>query len=144
MSVVLDSRLHAGAIKAAIDAELGPIPGTTDTRVYDYDEVPGANGNTGEQPRIYVAISLERRFNPNLRASGRAGSTGWRLAARANGNTVDEVRWALLKVAEALDEVRLTISGSRTTPIQFEAEIEAPKFDDGKFTAANSYIYAIH
>lgn len=136
MSVVLDSRPHAEAVKAAVDAALGPV------NAYDYDEVPGANGNTGTQPNIYVAISLERRYNPNLRSTAQAGMTGWRIAARGVGRTVDEVRWALFKVAEALNEQRLTIDGTPTTPIQFENDLEAPRYDDGRFTAAAAYTYS--
>jgi hypothetical protein len=141
VSRVLDSRAYATAIKAAIAAELGPIPGTSDTRVYDYDEVPGANGNTGTQPNIYVVVSLERRYNPNLRSTAQAGMTGWRLAVRANGRTVDEVRWALLKAAVALNENRLTVDGTSTTPIQFESD-QAPLYDEGLYTAVAFYTYA--
>lgn len=141
MSVVLDTRAHAAAIKAAIHATVGPIPSTTDTRTYDYDEVPGVNGNTGNQPNIYVVVSLERRHNPNLRATAQAGLTGWRVAARANGRTVDEVRWTLLKVAEALNEASLTVDETRTTPLQFESD-EAPQYDDDRYTAVAFYTYA--
>lgn len=140
MTIVLDSRAHATAVKAAINATLGPIPNTTDTRTYDYDEIPGANGNDGELPDIYVAVSLERRYSPVLR-SAKAGGTGWRIGARAVGPTVDEVRWALLKVALALNEKRLNISGTSTTPIQFETD-EAPARDEGVYTAVALYTYS--
>lgn len=135
MSVVLDSRLHANAVKAAVTDELGPWD------AYDYDEVPGTNGNAGTVPAIFVLVSVERRYNPNLRSTAKAGMTGWRIAVRAVGPTVDEVRWALLKVATALNEERLTVDGSPTTPIQFESD-QAPEFDDGRYSGIALYTYA--
>lgn len=133
--IVLDSRAHAAAVKTAIKAQLGP------NDAYDYDEIPGANGNDGDLPDIYVAVSLERRYNPNLRITAQAGATGWRIAVRAVGPTVDEVRWALLKVATALNEKRLTINGTPTTPIQFETD-QAPERDEGVYTAVAFYTYS--
>jgi hypothetical protein len=135
VSVVLDSRAHATAVKAAIKAQLGP------NNAYDYDEVPGTNGNAGILPNIYVLVTVQRRFNGNRRLTAQAGLTGWRISARAVGRTIDEVRWAMFKVATALNEERLTISGSTTTPIQFETD-QAPESDDGRFSGLALYTYA--
>lgn len=144
MTVVLDPRVHAAAAKAAIDAAVGPDPATSLTRVFDYDDVPGTNKNPGTPPNIHVLISLERRYNPNLR-SAKAGAAGWRLAARGIGRTVDESRWALLMVATALNEKRLFIGEDEipTTPIQYESG-QAPELDDGMYAGLDFYTYASH
>lgn len=133
--IVLDSRAHATAVKAAIKAQLGP------NNAYDYGTVPGADGNTGTLPNIFVLVSVERRYNPNLRLSAQAGTTGWRIGVRALGRTVDESRWALLKVATALNEARLTIDGTTTTPIQFESD-QAPVLDEGRYSALSLWTYS--
>jgi hypothetical protein len=53
---LVDQRVHAVAVKAALNTAL-----TGDAAAYDYDEVPGTNGNAGTLPNIYVALSVERR-----------------------------------------------------------------------------------
>lgn len=131
---LVDARLHAEAVKAALNGSLGA------DKALDYDEVPGMNGNAGKLPNIYVAVSVERRAGAPLRATASTGRTGWRVGARCVGRTVDECRWALFKVAEALNEQRLTIDGAQTTPIQFEAD-QAPEWDDGRYSALALYTY---
>lgn len=141
MSVVLDSRIHAKAVHAAVTAQLQPR-----WQSYDFGKVPGADGIPGRLPDIYVLIAVERRFNPNLRLSAQASSVGWRISARVVGKTVDEARWALARVADALNEKRLAITidaGTRkTTPIQFEAE-QSPALDGGHQSALSTWTYAL-
>lgn len=135
MSTVLDSRQYATAIKAAIKAQIGP------NDVYEYGEVPGSTGVAGTLPNIFILVSLERRNNPNLRLTAQAGTTGWRISLRAVGRTVDEARWAMYRVAFALNEQRLTIAGTPSTPIQFESD-SAPESDDGRFSGTAFYTFA--
>lgn len=132
---LVDQRPHATAIKAAIKAQFGP------NNVYEYGQVPGANGVAGTLPNIFAIISLERRSNTFLRLPARAGNAGWRLAVRTVGRTVDECRWAQLRVADALNEARLTVGDKPTTPLQYEAG-DAPTFDDGRFSAVDYYTFA--
>lgn len=134
MSVLVDARPHATAVKSALDAALGPWD------AYDYDDLPGANGNAGTLPGIFVTISLERRYNPLIRPPGRADSVGWRLALRSVGRTVDEARWAQLRTADALNEKRLLVAGEYTTRLQFETG-DAAAFDDGRYSATDFYTY---
>lgn len=134
-TVTLDSRPHIAAIRAAIKAEIGP------NNVYEYGQVPGADGNAGTLPNIFVLVAIERRYNPTLNLAAKAGATGWRVSARAVGRTVDEARWALFKVATALNEQRLTIEGRATTPLQFESD-RTPEKDDGRFSGVAMYTYA--
>lgn len=131
---LIDPRVHATAVKAALDAALGA------GKALDYDEVPGTNGNAGKLPNIYVAVSIERRGGARVRATATTGRTGWRVAARCVGRTVDECRWALFKVATALNETQLTIDGLPTTPVQFETD-QAPEWDDGRYSALALYTY---
>lgn len=140
MSVLLDSRPHAKAIREAVSEALGP------SDAYDYGKVPGADGNDGRLPDIYALVSVERRFNPTLRLSGQSGVIGWRAAVRVVGRTPDETRWALMFVASALNEARLAIltedGPKSTTPIQFESE-QAPEKDDSRYSALSLWTYSL-
>jgi hypothetical protein len=137
VTVVLDSRPHATACRTAITATLAPS-----WTAYDYGKVPGADGNPGTLPNIYALVSVERRYNPTLRLSAQSGAVGWRVAVRVVGRTVDEARWALSRVADALNEQRLTVGAQTTTPLQFESE-QSPEPDDGRFSALTLYTYSL-
>lgn len=139
MSVLLDSRPHAKVVRTL-------LTDAADWTAYDYGKVPGSDGNPGTLPPIYALVSVERRFNSNLRMSAQAGRIGWRLAVRVVGRTPDEARWALMTVAGVLNESRLallTSTGPRhTTPIQFESE-QSPEKDDGRYSALSIWVYAL-
>lgn len=130
MTVVLDSRTHATAIRTAIKVQFGP------NDVYDYDDVPTT------PPDIFALVSVERRFNPDLKMSAQATTGGWRVAVRSLGTTVDEARWAMVKVTAALNEARLSIGGQTTTPIQFESD-QAPVLDDSRYAGLSLWIYQL-
>lgn len=138
---LVDDRVHATAVKAALNTAL-----TGTAAAYDYDEIPGAPTNPSETernkplPNIYVALSIERRGGVPVRATATTGRTGWRVAARCVGRTTDECRWALLKVAVALNEKCLTIGGDLTSPVTFESG-QAPEWADGRYTARALYTY---
>lgn len=134
MSVLVDARPHGTAVRAAIAAALGT------THVYDHGKVPGAAGNEGTLPEIFVLVAIERRYSPVLR-SAHAGNAGWRVLTTALGRTVAESEWAQAKVDAALNEQRLAVAGTPTTRIQLESTT-APKFDDGRFAADAFYTYA--
>lgn len=139
MAVLLDSRAHASAVRTLVSDALGPWD------AYYYGKVPGSDGNPGTLPHIFALVSVERRFNPNLRLSANATGVGWRISVRVVGRTVDEARWALMFVTAALNEARLSLltdSGPRsTTPIQFESE-QPPALDDGRYSATSTWTYA--
>lgn len=134
MSVLVDSRPHAVAIKAALKPQLG------EWSAWDYDDLPGSNGNPGTPPRIFTLVSLERRTSSVLRTPGRAGAVGWRLAIRSVGHTIDECRWAQLKAAAALNEQRLLVGGEYSSRLQYESG-DAPAYDDGRYSALDFYTY---
>lgn len=140
----IDPRVHTAAVKAALNSTLGsvnPVPSSGPLgKALDYDEVPGANGKGGTLPHIYVVVSVERRAGAPLRGTATTGRTGWRISARCVGRTVDEALWAMFKVATALNEVRLTIDGLPTTPVQFEAD-QTPEWDSGRYSALARYTY---
>lgn len=138
---VTDERTHRDVIEPLLRAALGVEPVTGSQRVYDYGKVPGADGNTGTLPSIYVLLTVDRRFVGPRRA-GRAGRSGWRITARCVGRTVDEARWALDKVTDAIDETRLTIGGYVSTPVTHESSTEiAP--DDGRHSGLTVWTYAL-
>lgn len=140
MTTNFDSRVHATAVKAALDTAVGPDPVTSKTRVFDYDDVPGWKGNAGTPPTIFALVSLERRYNPPERISARAGTTSWRVAVRGIGTTIDEARWAMFHIAQALNEKRLTIAGTTTTSIQLESE-QAPEEDDDRYSGTSVWTF---
>lgn len=138
----LDTRAHSTAIKAAIEARLGG------SHAYDYDDVPGSSQagspdlRSADLPDIYAAVSVERRYMPARRITAQAGRSGWRVAVRTVGRTVDEARWAQKRVAEALDEAQLTIDGLTTTAFQHESWTDAD-YDDGRYSGLTVYTYGI-
>lgn len=134
--MALDPRPHAEAVKAAIRTQLGSV------HAYDYDDIPGSNGNAGVLPNIFVAVSVERRAGMPLRTDATAGLTAWRVTTRSVGRTVDEARWAQLKVAQALNEARLVVGTETTTTIQFEAD-EAPAQDETRWSGWSDWTYTI-
>lgn len=140
---VLDEREHVEVFKAAVTAKLGPK-----WRCYGYDEVPGSSqdsdGQTlrGALPNIFVLVSLERRFLQPARLIGRAGRSGWRVSFRGVGRTEDECRWALLRIAEAVDELRFSIDGFRSTVVTHESST-SPEWGDRRYSAIKSYTYSL-
>lgn len=134
--IVLDARLYSTAIRDAIKAAL-----PASTNVYDYSTVPGTNGNSGTVPASFVIVAVERRYNPNLRLTAQAGSTGWRVSVRCVAATVNNASLLLLATATALNEKRLTIAGASTTPIQFESD-QTPEYDSGKYAGLSLWTFA--
>lgn len=143
---VLDERLHVEAFKAAVSAAM--IAEGSPARCYGYDEVPGSTQSAGPDkvpgklPNVFALVSVERRFFEPGRMVGRAGRSSWRLSFRGMGRTEWECRWALLRIAEAVDEVRFTIDGFRTGPVTHESST-APAWDDGRFSATKTYTYTL-
>lgn len=132
--MTLDARTHATAIKAALSS----LPVT----VYEYDNVPGSNGNGGTVPQNFLILAVERRFGGNLRNSARSSVSGWRFSLRSVGATVSNARKLLADSAALLNESRLTVGGESTTRIQYESG-QAPAWDDGHYSAVDFYVYAL-
>ena len=131
---VLDERIHRDALVSLLAAEVGDI-------VYDYGQVPGADGVTGTLPNIFCLLGLERRYADPTR-SGMASRSGWRLTVRYVGRTVKEARWAGYHVAAALDGARLTVGDHVSTPVRHETT-QAIALDDGRFAGWASYTYSL-
>jgi hypothetical protein len=136
----VDERLHREALTALLTI---PLEG----HVYDYGTVPGDPNNPDDAeralplPDIYVLLTVERRFAAPMK-SGRTGVSAWRITARGVGTAANEVRWALLQVAEAIEEKRLVIGGQTSTPVAHDkSTVIAP--DDGRFSGLTSYTYAL-
>lgn len=131
--MTLDARTHATAIKAALSSLSAPV--------YEYDNVPGTNGNLGSVPQNFLILAVERRFGGVLR-SGFSGSTGWRFSLRAVGSSVGNARKILADAAALVNEARLSIDSEQTTPIQFESG-EAPVYDDDRYSGFDFYTYVL-
>lgn len=131
----LDERKHREAIKALLTAAVGP------NRVYDYGKVPGADGNEGTLPPIFLLVSVERRY-VEPQKGGQATRSGWRVNVRYAGSSVNEADWAAWKVTQALDGARLVIDGATSLPVVHElSEDIAP--DGGRFAGRKQWIYAL-
>ena len=122
------------AVMAALDA-------ACTAAVYEYDEVPGSNHRAGTEPEQYLVVSVERRFNSQLRSVARTGRTGWRVAVRSTAKNIEDVERGLAQASAALNEQRLTVDAGTTTPVQFEAA-EAASWDEPRYTAVATYTYA--
>lgn len=133
----LDERLHATAVKTALDAALAP-----DVTCYEYGQVPGADGNAGTVPDIYVLLTVERRHAEATHLPARITRTGWRVTTRPVGTTANEVRLATLRITQALDGVRLSIDSLESTPVAQESS-NPPELLDGRFEALTRWTYAL-
>lgn len=132
----LDPRVHASAVKAAITATVGA------GRVFDYGKVPGADGNPGTLPDIYVLTTVEPMGGALLNMAAKASRRGWRVTARGVGRSVAEAGWALAQVSEALDEVALVVGGAATSPAQLESGQDAEP-DDGRYSGLSVWTYTL-
>lgn len=114
---------QAAAILAAINAAIGP--GAT---AYEYDKIPGANGNAGTEPAQYVAIALSRRYVDERRYDGSVMLPGGRLEASFIGKSIVNVRNMQRLTTGAIEDVILTGPGGEVGPFVFESS-EAIKPD---------------
>lgn len=131
----VDERKHRAAIETAVTATLGP------DRVFAPGDVPGLDGNPGNLPPIFAVLTIRRRFALPAKSSRRADVTGWRASVIAAGRTVVEVEWAGLRVAEALDGVRLNVDGHQTTPITHESSRDL-KAEHERMASQSAWTYA--
>jgi hypothetical protein len=127
---VIDERVHRTAIIDALNAFEDDLP------VYDY----GKTSTT--LPPIFVMLAIERRYVEPRTSSGLSGRSGWRILFRYVGRSVDEARWAQMKITQALDEVRLSIGGATSTPVRHEST-SAIAEDDGRYSGSAEYTYAL-
>lgn len=131
----LDEREHDTVLRPLLSEALNG-------HIYGYGEVPGGDGKDGELPDIYGLLSLQRRFDAAPRKSGRSGRSGWRISVRCVGTTVDEVRWARLQVATAIEGLRITVDDVESTPISHERSTAiAP--DDGRQSGLVEFTFAL-
>ena len=137
-----DERAHWAALKTAIAAKVGPKPGTTETRVFQYGEVPGLHGRDGVIPDLFVLVSIQRRSVQPAKSSRRGDTSGWRVTVLCAARTVDETEWAGLKVTEALEDACLSVSGNTSTPLVFESG-RAIGPDGTRFSGVSVWTYAL-
>lgn len=132
----LDARKHAEALKVDLKAALNS------QHVYDYDEVPGVDGNPGPLPGIFALISVELVPSTNRRMTGQSAVRRWIASVSGLGETVDESRWALAKIAGALYEKRLTVDGTATSPLLSPEPGQAPRREDGRYIGRLIFTYS--
>lgn len=107
---------QATAILAAINAAIGP--GAT---AYEYDKIPGANGNAGTEPAQYVAVALSRRYVDNRRFGGSVMLPGGRLETRYAAKSITNARNMRRLVTAAIEDTTLTGPGGEVGPFTFES-----------------------
>lgn len=135
----IDSYQHFNAVKALLLAPLNQ-------KVYEWGAVPGRKNaagttNPGTAPNIYVLLAVERRFAETF-VAGRAQMSAWRIATVSVGRTPGEVRWAQLRVATALESLRLVVAGKTTTPVAIETP-GSPQPDEPSYSARDTFTYAL-
>lgn len=127
---VIDERLHRTALIAAITAFEDDLP------VFDYGKTPAT------LPPIFVMLAIERRYVEPQTSTGTTSRSGWRILFRFVGRTVDEARWAQMKLTQALDQKRLSIGGYTSTPVRHESS-SAIAEDDGRYSGSAEWTYAL-
>jgi hypothetical protein len=138
----VDEREHSAVVIAAIQAAFTALnPAWTET-VFDFGSVPGQDQNEGTVPDLFVALQVERRFVTPTRMVTLPSRTGWRIAARYVGRTVNNARLAALAVATALDGQRLVVAGSTSTPVLLENTTSIQP-DDGMFSGSSQWTYSL-
>lgn len=134
-AIGIDEKAHATVLRALL---LEPL----NQHVYSHGQIPGADGNEGSLPDIYVVLTVERRYAGAPRKSGSTTRSGWRVLVRGVGRTVNEARWALTQATEALEDVRIVIDDVASTRITFETSTPiAP--DDGRQSGLVEWTYAL-
>lgn len=135
MAVVTDEELHAAAVKAVIQAVLN-TGFSSPVKVLDLDDVGPL------KPEDYVELTLTRRYGGVQRADGYVGTAGWRIGTRVVSRTVTNARKLRKHVTTALENVNITVSGQKTTPVLFETE-EPIGLDDGYQSGLTSWTYQL-
>ncbi len=130
--LVGDEQLHATAVLAVLNAAL-----PDSVVAYDVDDLPTP------RPSRYVEVSVTRRAGGNLRSVGSTSIAGWRITTRpVDQFSVTNARKAATTVRGAIEFARLTVSGKKSTPVQFETSdpIEA---DEGWVSGLTAWTYAL-
>lgn len=129
---------HAVAVLAAINGQLVADGFTEDVRAYDEDDVDQME----PKPIRYIAVGVFRRFNGDSRLHGSKGVGLFRIVTKYVADTSTNARTLRAQVRLALEEQRLAIAGSTTTPIQFETSDRIEK-DDHWFAGLDQWTYGI-
>lgn len=137
MTVEIQPTFDASAQWDAVKALLTTTAGDD---VYDYGEVPGADGNQGKLPTAFVVFSMARRYVPA--SGGRTSVTGWRISCRFVGTTVPNARLVGTWITAALNEATVTVGGATSTPITHESTTAVAK-DEDRFSGVSTWTYAI-
>lgn len=127
---------HAVAVLAAINAQLATTPILA--RAHDEDDVDQME----PKPARYIAVGVFRRFNGDSRLHGSTGVGLFRIVTKCVADTSTNTRTLRAQVRLALEEQRIPIAGSTTTPIRFETSDRIEK-DDHWFAGLDQWTYGI-
>jgi hypothetical protein len=105
---------------------------------YDLDDVKALP----TVPDGYTEVLVARRGGAPNRNPGSTGRRGWRISTRQVGTSVTNAREMRKRTHAALEFVRLTVGGDKTTPIQFEGA-EPIGEDGGYWSGLETWTYAI-
>lgn len=137
----LDERAHIAVLTPMLTATVGNLASVDEDRVFEYGKVPGADGNPGKLPRVYVLVSISRRFaQPNK--VNMTTRSAWRLSLRYVGHTVDEARWAGCQIANALNQKQITVGAFTSTALTHETTTHVEP-DDGLYSGLVVFTYAL-
>jgi hypothetical protein len=99
-------------------------------------------GKAGTLPKDYVEVVVYRRVGAEIRACGETERGGWRVNARVVAEKVKNAQRLQECVADALEYVRLTVSGEKTTPLKLETDAGIGP-DDGSWSGLTAWTYAL-
>lgn len=125
-----DEEVHAAAVKAVLT--------TATAAPYDLDDIKA----TATPPASYTEVTVSRRFGGDDRNAGPKSRTGWRITTRQVAITVSNAREMRKRTHTALEDVRLTVGGKSTSPVEFEGG-EPIGEDDGKWSGLETWTYSI-
>lgn len=117
------SREFEAAVIAAIKPKF-VVTNAAYVRVYSGDDRPAIPSDPVVQRAFFpfVVVFTSRRYAEKKRLCYKPTVVGWRAVVICAGTTPSEVHYAEEKVAEALENVRLTIGGYSSTPFEFESQ----------------------
>lgn len=113
--VLVTEKSDATLVLAALNAALTPAA------AYEYDKVPGSNGNSGSRPNKYVVVDLSRRYVEKRSASGEVTVSGGRLGVRYVAKSTNDARNMRALATATLEDQILSADLGEIGPFVFES-----------------------
>lgn len=134
----MNEETHAAAVIAALNTQLA-AQFAPDVMAYELDDLVELT----QKPAQHIEVTLGRRFNEEgSRVSTDKGIALVRVTTRYVADTVTNARSLRAAAKTALEDVRLVVDGSATTPIKFETAVHIEQDEKHWWTGVDSWTYA--